>query len=370
MSKAAVRWLMWRAVPLVVLASAACRPAPTVAVGAALSSSFVNATRLAIEDAQVDGGLPGLDSLLLTETTNSAAPAIGMAEQFVAIPGLVAVVGHSNSSASLAASQIYNDAEVVQIAPTSTAPRYSEAGPFSFRLAPPDPEQGRLLSQAVNELHPNAARVALLFVNDDYGRGLRGAVLATLDQSRHRLVLDVPHLDFEVSHLTTQLGLRRDDDVASVVAQRPDIIFWLGRYATFRHYLPELRRQLPDAQFLGGDALSPGYALAAEAPEWAGVRYADFLDPESTPELRRFRERFTTRFGTPARTAEVLSYDAMRLILAAVAGGARSGPEVREWLLRLGRDLPPYQGLSGPIQFNADGDVERPFVLVTIPGQP
>ncbi|HUG28106.1 MAG TPA: ABC transporter substrate-binding protein, partial [Gemmatimonadales bacterium] len=282
----------------------------------------------------------------------------------------VAVVGHSNSSASLAASQIYNDAEVVQIAPTSTAPRYSEAGPFSFRLAPPDPEQGGLLSEAVDQLRPDGARVALLFVNDDYGRGLRDAVLTTFDQGRHRLVLDAPHNDFEVVGLSAEQGLRRDGDVASVIAQRPDIILWLGRSATFGHYLPELRRQLPDAQILGGDALSPGHALAAQAPEWVGVRYADFLDPESTPELRRFRDRFTTRFGTPARTAEVLSYDAMRLILAAVAGGARSGPEVRDWLLRLGRDLPPYLGLSGPIQFSADGDVERPFVLVTIPGQP
>lgn len=370
MNKGPIRWLKWRAVPLVVLAFAACRPAPPVAVGAALSGSFVNATRLAIEDAQAEGGLPSLDSLLVVETTNSAAPAIGMAEQFVAFPGLVAVVGHSNSSASLAASQIYNDAGVVQIAPTSTAIRYSEAGPFSFRLAPPDPEQGRLLSQAVNELHPAGARVALLFVNDDYGRGLRSAVLATLDESRHRLVLDAPHIDFEVAGLSTELGLRRDDDVASVVAQRPDIILWLGRSATFGHYLPGLRRQLPDAEILGGDALSPGHALVAQTPEWAGVRFADFLDPEATSELRRFRDRFTTRFGTPVRPAEVLSYDAMRLILAAVASGARTGPEVRAWLLRLGRDLPPYQGLSGPIQFSDNGDVDRSFVLVTIPGRP
>ncbi|HUG28520.1 MAG TPA: hypothetical protein VMK53_09500, partial [Gemmatimonadales bacterium] len=135
MSKAPIPWLTWRAAPLVVLAFAACRPAPTVAVGAALSASFINAARLAIEEAWAEGGLPQLDTLLLREMTNAAAPAIGMAEEFVALPGVVAVVGHSNSSASLAASQIYNDAEVVQIAPTSTAPRYSEAGPFSFRLA-------------------------------------------------------------------------------------------------------------------------------------------------------------------------------------------------------------------------------------------
>lgn len=364
------RFLLRAAVAAVLTIAAACAPAEPVAVGAALSATFVNATRLAIEDAVSAGGLPPLDTLLLSESTNRAAPAIELAEQLIGLPGIVAVIGHSNSSASLAASQTYNGAQVVQIAPTSTAARYAEAGIFSFRMVPSDHRQGELLAQAVGELKPGGARVALLFVNDDYGRGMRSAVLQSLDVARHTVVLDAPHIDVEADEVSTARERQIEDEVSSVAARRPDVILWLGRAGTLSRYLGEFRRRLGEIPILGGDALAPGHNLAATDPAWIGVRYADFFDPEATVELRAFRARFTERFGVQLRTSEVLSYDAMRLVLAAVASGARTGPQVREWLLRLGREEPAFSGLSGPISFTAEGGVMRPYVLITIPGPP
>ncbi|MFN2316939.1 MAG: ABC transporter substrate-binding protein [Gemmatimonadales bacterium] len=355
---------------LAALSFTACVGPSSVAVGAALSGSFVNATRLAIEDAVAAGGLPGLDTLLLHETTNAAAPAIGMAEQFIALPGIVAVIGHSNSAASLAASQTYNDAGVVQIAPTSTAVRYADAGPFSFRMVPADPKQGELLAAAVTEARPSGARVALHYVNDAYGRGLREVVLGALDLSRHVLVHDVPHLDIESEPISAVALRQIDEELRALSDKRPDLILWLGRSGTMSYYLPGIRQHLGSVLVMGGDALAPGRDLVAQAPGWGGVRYVDFFEPESTPELRAFRDRFLARFAASAGTAEVLSYDAMRLVLAAVASGARTGPEVRAWLLRLGDDLPPYTGLSGPIRFSPEGEVERPYVLVAIPTPP
>jgi branched-chain amino acid transport system substrate-binding protein len=366
--------MRWRAVPLAVLvavvAFGACRPAPTVAVSAALSRPFVNATRLAIEDASAEGGLPGLDTLLLTEASNSAAPAIRMAEQFTTFPGMVAVIGHSNSSASLAASPIYNGAEIVQVAPTSTAARFAEAGPFSFRLVPSDHRQGEVLAREAAAITPGETRVALLFVNDDYGRGLRRAVLDGLDPARSTVVYDTPHSDIEPTEDTSQLPGRIAEEVAAIVGRQPDVLLWLGRAATLTRYLPELRRRLGAIPILGGDAVSPGLARAAQEPGWGGVRYTDFFDPRGSEELRTFGERFTARFGDPAGTAEILSYDAMRMVLAALASGARTGAEVREWLLALGHAQPAFQGLSGLIRFTADRSIERSYVLITIPGQP
>ncbi len=357
-----------RAAGLVVtLVATACQPTTPLAVGAAVSATFVEATRLALEDAAAAGGLPALDTLLLAESSNSAAPAIGMAEQFAAFPGMVGVVGHSNSSASLAASPIYNGAEIVQIAPTSTAARFNEAGPFSFRLVPADHRQGELLAREAAAIMPVETRVALLYVNDDYGRGLHSAVLEGLAPSRSTVVYDAPHSDIEASDDTSHLPGRIAEEVGAVAARQPDVLLWLGRAATLARYLPELRRRLGTIPILGGDAVSPGLARAAQEPGWGGVRFTDFFDPRGSEELRAFGARFTARFGVPPGTAEILSYDAMRLLLAALASGARTGVEVREWLLALGHAQPAYPGLSGPIRFTADRNIERSYVLIAIP---
>lgn len=349
---------------------AGCAEPTPVGVGVALSQSFINAARLALADAVAEGGLPPLDTLMLGEVSNSAAPAIAMAEQFVARPGLLVVIGHSNSAASLAASPLYNGAEVVQIAPTSTAARYAEAGPYSFRLAPPDTKQGEVIAAAVRSKLPEGGRVGVFYVNDDYGRGLRAAVLVNLDTTRYRVTFDRPHNDEDVGPPSGDLDRRVTEISRALAATRPEVLLLLARFNTIEFYLTAIRGAVPDALLIGGDAIGPAHFRAASEPAWGGVQYADFLDFERSEALQDFRRRFEEAYGTPARSAEILSYDAMRLVLAGIAGGARTGPALREWLLSLGAARPAFEGLSGPISFEADGELIRPYVLVTIPPAP
>ena len=349
------------------LGLAACSQ-PPVAVGAVLSGPFLDAVRLALDDARAAGGLPALDTVLLPAPTNRAAPAISQADTIVRWPGMVAVVGHSNSAASLAASPIYNQAGIVQIAPTSTATRYAEAGPYSFRLVPPDLRQGAFLASAVADLRPGGARTAVFYVNDDYGRGLRAEFLSQLDTARYAVVFDVPHSDEEVVNPPPDRRARVAGVIAAARAVAPEVVLWLGRPTTFEMYLREIRRQLDDVVILGGDAMGSWNRNDTSTVSWAGIRFVDFVDLDGSQALRDFRVRYAARFGVSASAAEVLSYDAMRLILAAIGDGARSGADVRDWLLSLGRSRPPFSGLSGPISFTEEGEVERSYHLTTIPG--
>lgn len=363
------RWASWQWLLAMPVLLAGCTPTSQVMVGTGLSVTFVEAARMALEEEVARGGLPPLDTLLLSESTNRAEPALAIAARMAALPGMVAVIGHSNSSSSLSASPIYNQAEIVQIAPTATSVQFSESGPFSFRLAPADPLQGELLMRAIDSLFPVGTRIALLFVNDDYGQGLRTALLDRLDRERFPVVFDQPHADVESSDAVSAHERTIRTTVAGVRAANPGLVLWLGRSATFRAYLPELRRVLGAVPVLGGDALSSYNEEDVASGLWEGVRYADYVDIRATEELRDFSRRFAARQGIAARTAEVLSYDAMALILAAVRDGARTGEEVRQWLASLGRSRPPWQGLSGPISFTERGDVERPYVLITMPSR-
>jgi branched-chain amino acid transport system substrate-binding protein len=353
----------------------ACGDPASLVLGIASSQPHNNAGRLAWTDHATALRLP-LDTVFAEPSGNDAAPALQVAQRFVGTEGLVAVVGHSNSSASLAASPIYNQHEVVQIAPTSTAPAYSMAGPFSFRLVPPDDRQGAFLAGVLRDSLPPGARVALTYVNDDYGRALRAATVDALagraltdqrqagERQGPELVLDLPHLD--------DLAAAPDSIarflVGSLVAARPEAILWIGRASSLRAVLPALRDELgAGVPVYGSDGLNSAPAVGNAATDWTGVNYVDFLDVRATARGRLWADRYRERFGYGPQAGEALAYDAVGLILAAIRAGARTGPEVREYLVSLGRRRPPYEGVSGSIAFDDRGSVMRGYRLKALP---
>jgi ABC-type branched-subunit amino acid transport system substrate-binding protein len=97
--------------------------------------------------------------------------------------------------------------------------------------------------------------------------------------------------------------------------------------------------------------------------DWEDVWHVDYFDMADEGELRSFRARYEARFNRLATPGEVLSYDAMALLLGAIEDGARTGEDVRLWLTELGKSRPPFPGLSGPIAFDPEGQVQRSFVL-------
>jgi branched-chain amino acid transport system substrate-binding protein len=335
-----------------------------VVLGVSNSTAYMDGARLAFADAAAEGQMVGVDTVMVPERTNEAAPAIRTAQRFVAHQLMVGVVGHSNSSASLAAAGIYNQRQVVQLAPTSSAVVYSEAGPYSFRLVPPDDRQARFLVEQVAMAVPAGGRIALFYVNDDYGRGLRNAVRAGLAAGATNVVLELPHVEGDL------LGEDIAQAEAALRAADPDLILWLGRGSTLDHYLTALRSASPDAIILGGDAVAGGPELGREGGppgRWDGVRHVDFLELGSTPALRDFAARYRARFGRAATVPDALTYDAVRVLLAGIAEGARTGPALQGYLMSLGGTRPAYPGITGPIVFDEQGNIDRTYVLVGEP---
>jgi len=354
-----------RRVPLLLLLVVlGCAEAPTPTIGVVSARGYVEAARMAVDDALREHPTLRIDTLYLMQSSNLAAGAVAIADQMLARPGLVGVVGHPTSGSSLAVSQLYNDARVVQLSPTASSVLYSQAGAYSYRMVPPDDAQGRFLAEVVARDHPAGARLALLYVNDDYGRGLRADVRAALDSVRHPLVLDLPHSEEGSRAAVIALA------ASAVRAARPDVVLFLGSSTSLRAHLVALRREIGDTPIIASDAVSSWARSGTDSLPWGGVRFVDFVDVTATEALRAFAARYTARTGLPATGPDVLTYDAVRVLLDAVHRGATTGEAVRAYLASLGRERPPFDGLSGELRFTDEGNPERSYVLVTIPSGP
>lgn len=339
---------------VLMLACAGCDRAP-VTLGVTGSTIGLQAATMALEDARRAGFDIPVRVVMIGEANNRAGPAVQAADSLASTPGMVAVLGHSNSAASLTAAPIYNRARVVQLAPNSTSDLYSEAGPFSFRMVPADSQQGALIAAVLARDFP-ATRVAMVYVNDDYGRGLRASVLRSLPPGSVDLVAQLPHVmdpTPEMLHRTT----------LAIVDAEPDVVLWLSRYYQLMEYLPGLREALGRVPIVGGDGMNPIETVPDPEGLIPPVHFVRLVDMDARPETRRFRERFRARFGAEPMDMAALAYDGFSLLLSGVENGVRSGEEMRRYLTSLGRDRPAYPGLTGPIRFEEDGDVARTYVM-------
>jgi branched-chain amino acid transport system substrate-binding protein len=337
-----------------------CGDPPPIRVGVVSSVEGVDGARFAAAEVNATGGIRGRPLVLriIGGSGTEARAAIIAAESLSIDRTVVAVVGHSNSSASLAASQIYNARRIVQIAPTSSAAILTDAGPHTFRLVASDIHQARFLADELVRRAVTSA--AAFYVNDDYGRSLFRELRARLADAQVHLAFESPYSELDT--------LPDAEATVRALAQAgtTDIV-WLGRLVQLRAVLPLLRRHIPNARVLASDGVDGREITLNDGGVFTGVQYVCFVDVHAPrPQLAALRERYRARTGQ-ALTAELaLSYDAVMLIATAAREAGPDRNAVLRYLQSLGRARPAFPGATGDIAFDDSGDPRPSYCLMEV----
>lgn len=325
----------------------ACRRAPEAAViGVAFApaSSYTQAARFAgqeLEATRRPGDLPIV--LRQVETLLSDAPdtEVERAQELLRMPGLVAVVGHSGSRGSLVSAPLYNAARVPQVVPTGTSRLLRGAGPWTFSLAPDDSVEGSFMVRFARE-RLGARRVTVLYTNDEYGTGLRDGIELEL----RRLGLDT--LDEIPCDAASDFGtLLR----ASLRRGTPDVILAATRARETGALVAAADTVLPGVAVVSGDgARAPGIPL--EAGHGSVYVVSFWTPPPGDTAAQSFVRRFRRAIGRDPQSSDAMTYDAVRVVAAAIRAVGPERNAIRQWLASLGVTQPPWPGLTGPVAFN------------------
>jgi branched-chain amino acid transport system substrate-binding protein len=347
------------------LVIAACKSQEPVRIGVVVGTEAVAAARLATSEINASGGIGGRRlTLRVTGAAGStrAGPALAVAESLSQDPSVIGIVGHTNSSASLAGAQIYNARHVVQIAPTSSAPLLSRTGPYTFRLVASDIHQARFLADeiAAGSTRP---RIAIFFVDDDYGHALHDALQPELARRNVPVVYDAPYIEEDT--------LRDVAATARAIANgRPDLLVWLGRSPQLRQLLPALRLAIPGLRILASDGIDDAITELNAQGALTGVRYVCFVDPNALrAPLNDLRTRFRATTGLPLTAEAALTYDAVMLLATSARAAGTQRDAIREYLASLGNQHPAYDGATGAIAFDKNGDPRPSYCLAEITAQ-
>jgi branched-chain amino acid transport system substrate-binding protein len=268
---------------------------------------------------------------------------VARAHQVIETPGLVSVVGHGNSRGSLAAAPVYNEAGIPQVVPTSTSRRLAAAGPWTFTLAPNDSVEGAFIGDFV--AGPlKAGSVTIYYINDEYGEGLRDGVRARLAQ-RNVALVDQVSVDARSDFPTlVEASLRRGV---------PDVVVVAGRWVETGAVARLMRARFPAIRVVAGDGALLMPDLAREVGDAAPAVYvASFWLADSPDSASRgFVERFRRVNGREPLGTMAMTHDAIMVLAAAVREVGPRPPAIRRYLESLGRERPPYLGITGPITF-------------------
>jgi branched-chain amino acid transport system substrate-binding protein len=288
----------------------------------------------------------GLAVRLLFDSAVAGDPAdvdVARALELVAIPGIVAVVGHGNSRASLSAAPVYNEAAIPQVVPTSTSRRLATAGEWTFTLAPNDSVEGAFIGDFVIGTLGGRA-VTIFYVNDEYGTGLRDGVRARLLEGRVRVLDEVsvdPRSDFPtVIEASLRLGT-------------PDVVVVAARWIETGAIARLLRARVPGIRVVAGDGAVLMPELTQHVGDAAPVVYVvNFWLPDARDSTSRaFVERYRRVVGGDPPGPLAMTHDAIMVLAAAIGAVGVDRDAIRRYLHSLGRERPPHSGVTGPISF-------------------
>ena len=136
-------------------------------------------TKFAIDRINARGGIVPkgkrkarmLELIEVADDKNYPREGASIAQRFMDNEKILIMIGPLTSTVALAHAPMMNKNGLTQFAIGATAPAYTNAGPYSFRLVPTDAFQGRYMAKWANDQR-KWKTYAIIYVNDDYGRGL------------------------------------------------------------------------------------------------------------------------------------------------------------------------------------------------------
>lgn len=304
---------------------------------------------LALEDIRKE--MPELKLEVLSEDGKYKVPVSVSAYHKLRSTHKIPVVITLSSDVSLAIAPLANRDKVLQMAIVASAPDYSSTEDFTFRTTARAEVEDKELAKAVV---PRYKRIGLLYNNNERGIGHYNAIKREIEKLGGEII---------VEEAISPDGWDYRSNLLKVKEKNPEAVYLLAEAKNIGIILKQAKELRIKTQFFGTRSTENEevISIAGEAAE--GIIYTFSFDPQSTDSLiRDVVERYELKYEEIPDYIVAEAYDALRLI----AKSLNKCGEKPECLKIDLFETKNYQGLSGLLTFDENGDVYYPYHLKTI----
>lgn len=326
---------------------------PLTGGAATYGISVRNGVRIAVEEANETGEIPGVRLDLISEDSEGDwSKAANAFSKLIEQDGVSVIIGAVLSSETAAGGPIAMDAGVPAISPTSTATGLTEGNPYLFRNCLSDEVQAAQLAEyAVTEL--GLSRFAILYTNNDYGVALKNAFEETA-RALAEVVAVEAFMDGD-ENFKPQL--------TSIQQKNPDALFVAGYYTEAAKIAQQAAEQGLEVQLLGADGFySPVLVEIGQQAVEGAIFTAGFFAGDPDPVVQGFVTRYKELFGEEPDMFAAQAYDAARIVIEAIKRKGTEPQQIRDGIAET-KDFP---GITGLTSIDEEGDTLKEVLILQV----
>ena len=326
--------------------------------GATVGTNFKNGMDLAIKEINAAGGIMGKKiEVNHSDTQSTPGVAKGLAQKAVD-DGAFAVFGPGFSGSMIVSMAETRRAEVPNFTGAEAASITTQGNPFVFRTsfgqATSMPKVGRYIANNLK-----AKTVAVIFVNNDFGKGGRDAFDKAAEANGLKVLADISTESGQVDFASPVLKAKQSN---------ADVLFVYSNEEESARALKELRKQGWSKPIIGETTLTGQKVidLAGEAANGA-IAHVGLTVDAPNPNMQAFRSKFEKEYKYVSDHNGIKGYTSVYMLKAAIEKvGKLDRVAVAKALHGLTISAAKEPGVLMDVTIDANGDLDRESFIVEV----
>jgi branched-chain amino acid transport system substrate-binding protein len=319
--------------------------------GATVGTNFKNGADLAVDEINAKGGILGAKIVITHwDTQSNAGVAKALAEKALdAEPYALLGPGYSGSVKVVA--PLAADAGVAEIMGGEAADLTRAGNKFLFRTSFGQQSSMPKIARYIAD-NLKAKSAAIVYVNNDFGKGGNDAIVKEFDKRGVKVLLDD----------STEAGQADfSADAVKVKAANPDVVFVYLNEEESARMLKELRKADVTKPLVGETTLigQKVIELAGDAANGA-IGHVGLTTDAPVPALKAYRDRFFARYNYVPDHNGIKGYLAVYMIKAATEKMGKIDPKgLPDALHGLSISAAKEPGILLDVTIDGNGDLDR-----------
>ena len=326
--------------------------------GATAGTNFDNGVKLAVKEINASGGILGRKIEYTSMDTQSAPQTAKALAQKAVDQGAYVVMGPVFSGSFIVSMVETQQAEIPNFTGGEAANITLKGNPYVFRTSfnqtAAMPKLARYIKDSVK-----AKTIAMVWVNNDFGKGGRDAMTKALEAQGIKVVADISTDPGQVDFSAAVLKVKQSN---------ADAVFVYTNEEESARALRELKKQGYDKPIIGETTLTGQKVieLAGDAANGA-VAHVGLTVDAPQPQIKTFDEKFQKEYKYKSDHNGMKGYSGMYVVKAITEKiGKFDGKAFAAVLHGATIKVKDYPGVLLDVHFDDNGDLDRESFLVKV----
>lgn len=314
--------------------------------------------KLAFEEINAAGGVNGA-KLVLEEYDDQGDPqnAAKGAQKYADDEGIVAVLGSSLTSCTLAMVPIMDDAGLVECVVSSSSPSLANSSDYFFRMAVQDAQVGPQMAKAA--LKKGKKKIEVLYTNNDFGRNLSENLIRYVQENGGELVNSIAYNPADQDFTAILTTVKND---------APEAVMLCGTVTDCSLIIRQMKNLGIETLIVGHTSLYSAKALEIAGDAMEGVCCVSvYISSNPEERVQAFVRKFEEKYGQTPDSFAAMAYDAAYVLANAADYAMRQydGEVTREGM-REGMEVTNHVGVTGTVSFTDANEWERDYLTLIV----